>query len=357
MKFNIRTAATPARSLAAVLLGAGLTVAVVAGPVGATNAAKQEALAAWPATSEDLGKYITNVAAETTMAVVTPKGIAKTGNADEPRPGLSVMKMYIADYVLKSGDKSGRDWYLTQKMLRISDDDAANQLYKKYPEAIAKTAQRYGLWSTVAGDKWGASLTSATDAAVFLPGDAREAFKQTVCAGESAIDLGAERCTGSGTGLVYGNMHELVAVGVERIAIFFHQLKAVFVVGRPVSLIEGTTCSNDGRLNVFGSGVCRLTDDFAGPGTDVVIGLAVAGGAQHRLLVRCADGRRGDRPRRAPRAGARPGAPRARDRRSDRQCGRRRHPDRPDFHPRCPRRAGRDRHRAPAIREVRRSRA
>lgn len=168
MKFNIRTAATPARSLAAVLLGAGLTVSAVAGPVGATNAAKQEALAAWPATSEDLGKYITNVPAETTMAVVTPKGIAKTGNADEPRPGLSVMKMYIADYVLKSGDKSGRDWYLTQKMLRISDDDAANQLYKKYPEAITKTAQRYGLWSTVAGDKWGTSLTSATDAAVFL---------------------------------------------------------------------------------------------------------------------------------------------------------------------------------------------
>ncbi|WOH93897.1 hypothetical protein [Corynebacterium urealyticum] len=65
-------------------------------------------------------------------------------------------------------DKSGRDWYLTQKMLRISDDDAANQLYKKYPEAITKTAQRYGLWSTVAGDKRGTSLTSATDAAVFL---------------------------------------------------------------------------------------------------------------------------------------------------------------------------------------------
>ena len=103
MKFNIRTVATPARSIAAVLLGAGLTVSAVAGPVGATNAAKQEALAAWPATSEDLGKYIINVPAETTMAVVTPKGIAKTGNADEPRPGLSVMKMYIADYGIQAG--------------------------------------------------------------------------------------------------------------------------------------------------------------------------------------------------------------------------------------------------------------
>lgn len=113
-------------------------------------------------------RTIHNVPARTSMAVVTNNGIAKTPNADESRPGLSIVKLYMADYVLRHGDRSGSDRYLAERMIRFSDDGAASKINRKYPRAISTIAREYGLRNTRAAAHWGNSYTSATDTAQFL---------------------------------------------------------------------------------------------------------------------------------------------------------------------------------------------
>ncbi len=113
-------------------------------------------------------RTIHNVPARTSMAVVTNNGIAKTPNADESRPGLSIVKLYMADYVLRYGDRSNSDRYLAERMIRFSDDGAASKIYRKYPRSISTIAREYGLRNTRAVAHWGNSYTSATDTALFL---------------------------------------------------------------------------------------------------------------------------------------------------------------------------------------------
>lgn len=90
------------------------------------------------------------------------------GSATErfPRPALSLVKLYLADYVLTYGDAEDRE--LALEMIKGSDDKAADKLSEKYPRAIETTARRYGLWSTFAGDSWGVSRTSTYDSVKFL---------------------------------------------------------------------------------------------------------------------------------------------------------------------------------------------
>ncbi|WP_156192941.1 hypothetical protein [Corynebacterium kalinowskii] len=90
------------------------------------------------------------------------------GSATErfPRPALSLAKLYIADYVLLTGDKEDHDSAV--EMIEASDDVVADQLMEKYPEAIDDTARRYELWSTFAGETWGTSQTSTYDVVKFL---------------------------------------------------------------------------------------------------------------------------------------------------------------------------------------------
>lgn len=113
-------------------------------------------------------RTIHNVPARTSLAVVTNNGIAKTPNADQARPGLSIVKLYMADYVLRYGDHSNSDRYLAERMIRFSDDGAASKINRKYPRAISTIAREYGLRNTRATAHWGNSYTSATDTANFL---------------------------------------------------------------------------------------------------------------------------------------------------------------------------------------------
>ncbi|MGJ4134824.1 hypothetical protein ACN4D7_07570 [Corynebacterium macclintockiae] len=113
-------------------------------------------------------RTIHNLPARTSLAVVTNNGIAKTPNADEARPGLSIVKLYMADYVLRYGDRSNSDRYLAERMIRFSDDGAASKINRKYPRAISTIAREYGLRNTRAAAHWGNSYTSATDTARFL---------------------------------------------------------------------------------------------------------------------------------------------------------------------------------------------
>lgn len=92
------------------------------------------------------------------------------GSAEDnsARPGLSTVKLYIADYVVRYGDGSARDRDLARRLIEVSDDGAASTLDNKYPQAISATAAEFGLTSTSRGSFWGSSYTSTADTVRFL---------------------------------------------------------------------------------------------------------------------------------------------------------------------------------------------
>ncbi|HIW94930.1 MAG TPA: serine hydrolase [Candidatus Corynebacterium gallistercoris] len=111
---------------------------------------------------------LTNVPTRTTMALVTRGGVVATKNAAEPRPGLSIVKLFIADYALRHGDGHPIDRRLAEVMVRFSDDGAAHHLMSKYPKAITKIAREYGMGETQQGRSWGTTMTTSVDTAMFL---------------------------------------------------------------------------------------------------------------------------------------------------------------------------------------------
>lgn len=92
------------------------------------------------------------------------------GSAEDSsaRPGLSTVKLYMADYVVRFGDGSAPDRDLAARMIQVSDDGAASVLDNKYPQAIDATAAEFGLTSTSRGSFWGSSYTSTADTVRFL---------------------------------------------------------------------------------------------------------------------------------------------------------------------------------------------
>lgn len=89
-----------------------------------------------------------------------------TANPHEEMPGLSIVKLFIAQYIVDHGDPA--DVPVAQQMIRVSDDGLASQLYRKYPTSISTVAREYGLNDTVAERRWGFSSVSAWDEAQFL---------------------------------------------------------------------------------------------------------------------------------------------------------------------------------------------
>lgn len=90
---------------------------------------------------------------------------AGTANQHEPRSGLSLIKLYIAE------DACGRnadDCAAAQAMLRNSDDGIAESLWAKYPDSIERTVAKYGLEDTYPGGPWGFTWTSSADVATFV---------------------------------------------------------------------------------------------------------------------------------------------------------------------------------------------
>lgn len=90
------------------------------------------------------------------------------GSATEhqPRYALSLIKLYIATYVLERG--SFEDKYVALDMIADSSDESAAKLFKKYPRSIDVIAKEYGLESTSAGEDWGHSMTSTYDVVRFI---------------------------------------------------------------------------------------------------------------------------------------------------------------------------------------------
>lgn len=91
-----------------------------------------------------------------------------TPNQFQRRSGLSILKLYIVDYALRHGDGSASDRALAERMIRFSDDGAADRLSGKYPRAIAATAAEYHLTATFSPGYWGHGYTSVADVADFL---------------------------------------------------------------------------------------------------------------------------------------------------------------------------------------------
>lgn len=91
-----------------------------------------------------------------------------TPNEFETRTALSTAKLYLADYALRHGDGSAADRGAAERMIRLSDDAAADTVAAKYPQAIGAVAAEYGLAQTTAGAGWSAATTSTADLADFL---------------------------------------------------------------------------------------------------------------------------------------------------------------------------------------------
>ncbi|GAA4784021.1 hypothetical protein CCANI_03810 [Corynebacterium canis] len=91
-----------------------------------------------------------------------------TGTATErfARPALSLIKLYIAEYVLEHGELKDRADAL--EMIRSSNDEIAEEMFEKYPECIDIVAKEYGLASTRSRDTWGYSVTSTYDVVSFV---------------------------------------------------------------------------------------------------------------------------------------------------------------------------------------------
>ncbi len=92
----------------------------------------------------------------------------RTGTATErfARPALSLIKLYIAAYVIEHGTLA--EQYDAITMISSSSDKVAGQLYRAYPDSIDEVAEEYGLLSTRAADRWGFSVTSTWDAVNFI---------------------------------------------------------------------------------------------------------------------------------------------------------------------------------------------
>ncbi|MFE6864732.1 hypothetical protein [Nocardia sp. NPDC057668] len=91
-----------------------------------------------------------------------------TANERESRGGLSIVKLYMADYALRHGDGSEEDKRLGERMIRYSDDGAADAMAAKYPQAIDAVAAEYQLSATQGSGGWAVSSTSTADVSDFL---------------------------------------------------------------------------------------------------------------------------------------------------------------------------------------------
>ncbi|WP_211276130.1 hypothetical protein [Corynebacterium aquilae] len=105
-----------------------------------------------------------------------------TGTATErfARPALSLIKLYIADYVVEHGTPEDTEEAI--EMIEVSDDAAAEDLYARYPDAIDATARKYGLLSTRASESWGYSVTSTYDVVSYITQKLRDDPRSPVLA-------------------------------------------------------------------------------------------------------------------------------------------------------------------------------
>lgn len=87
-------------------------------------------------------------------------------NARQPRPALSLAKLYLGYWILQHGTAEEKGKVL--RMVRASSDVVAVELDSAHPEAINEVAEEFGLRSTRSDGYWGQSVTSPYDLAMFV---------------------------------------------------------------------------------------------------------------------------------------------------------------------------------------------
>ncbi|WP_291314548.1 hypothetical protein [Corynebacterium sp. UBA2622] len=103
----------------------------------------------------------------TAIVVYHPDGRwSGTSDALEPRPALSLAKLYLGYYVLYHGTDEEKD--LVKDMIRMSNNSYAEKLDEAHPEAIRDIAAEFGLPHTERNGAWGWTTTSPYDVAKFL---------------------------------------------------------------------------------------------------------------------------------------------------------------------------------------------
>ena len=151
--------------------------ALTFGILGALGASTVVALApaatAAPVPRQDgSGHVVAPARTQVTVAHSATGFRAGTANQHESRPALSIVKLYIADYVFGHG--SPADKADATRMLQVSDDNIASRLYAKYPQSISTTANAYGLNDTHDPGFWGNSTTSTADSVTYLEAKKRQ---------------------------------------------------------------------------------------------------------------------------------------------------------------------------------------
>ncbi|MDV2433801.1 hypothetical protein [Corynebacterium tuberculostearicum] len=171
----LRTSVT--RKAASVKAGAALAVCMLALTTTACSNSEREsdALADAPSAATDTNR---DVPPEINEFLEGDEGRSVTyirlhdgmhmGSASEhePRPALSLIKLYIATYVMEKGEYE--DKYEALDMIASSSDKSAEELFDKYPDSIDTIADEFNLESTKAGEQWGYSQTSTYDVASFI---------------------------------------------------------------------------------------------------------------------------------------------------------------------------------------------
>ncbi|MDN8596791.1 hypothetical protein Q0N65_05820 [Corynebacterium tuberculostearicum] len=165
------------RKAASVKAGAALAVCMLALTTTACSNSEREsdALADAPSEATDTNR---DVPPETNEFLEGDEGHSITyirlhdgmhmGSASEheARPALSLIKLYIATYVMEKGEYE--DKYEALDMIASSSDKSAEDLFDKYPDSIDAIADEFHLESTKAGEQWGYSQTSTYDVASFI---------------------------------------------------------------------------------------------------------------------------------------------------------------------------------------------
>lgn len=158
-------------------IGAAVTVTEPSNAVADTHnsvAGSMPSLSAVPTYAKDLprvnvnGEGLIETDARTQMAVsYSPIGVGYSTDRDQRSlPALSLIKLYIGQYVLEHG--SAADASRVEKMISRSDDKLAAEFYELYPESVDSIAEEYRLFNTFGGEKWGVSRTSASDVVSFI---------------------------------------------------------------------------------------------------------------------------------------------------------------------------------------------
>ena len=93
-----------------------------------------------------------------------------TKTAGDPVPGLSLIKMLMADWVLSNRDPEPEEIARLKRMIVDSNDASADKIWAKYGEKmITEQVRKYHLTDTVAEDhRWGYTRSSLPDLALFV---------------------------------------------------------------------------------------------------------------------------------------------------------------------------------------------